>query len=144
MPHAFNNFRHLWLGQAGTTSLEFALVATAFFAIMFAGMDLGRYFITQHSLRTLTSELVRATMVQCAGTSTACTLSGANVTTAENKVPFLVQGNFVVPPTSTRTAINPATGVMTITASASYPFTFVFLGFTGLSGPIAETTHLSY
>ena len=34
-------------GQAGTSSLEFALVAAPFVFMMVAGMDLGRYFITR-------------------------------------------------------------------------------------------------
>jgi hypothetical protein len=111
---------------------------------MFAGMDLGRYFVTQHSLRTLTSELVRATIVQCAGNVAACTLSGANVAAAESKVPFLVAARFTATPTSTRTAISAGTGVMTITASVSYPFTFTFPVFARYSGAIVESTQLSY
>jgi Flp pilus assembly protein TadG len=39
--------------------LEFALVAVPFLFLLIAAMDLGRYFITQHSLRTLTSEAAR-------------------------------------------------------------------------------------
>ena len=46
--------------QAGTVSLEFALVALPFFLLMFACVDLGRYFITRTSLHTLTSEARRS------------------------------------------------------------------------------------
>ena len=58
-----------------------------------AGMDLGRYFITQHSLRTLVSEAVRATLVSCYGSTTTCTLPSASKTTVAAKVPFLASGS---------------------------------------------------
>jgi Flp pilus assembly protein TadG len=132
------------LGREGTTSLEFALVAVAFFSIMFACMDLGRYFITQHSLRTLTSELIRATLVQCSGTTSACSLSATNIEATEAKVPFLVASAITLSPVPTRSAVDPSTGVMTVTASASYAFTFTLPVLSSLSGPISNSTQLSY
>jgi len=131
------------LGRDGTSSIEFAIVAVVFFNIIFATMDLGRYFITQHSLRTLTSELIRATMVQCVGNTAACQLNGANVTAAEAKAPFLAAANFAATPTATRSAAD-TNGVMTITASASYAFQFVFPVFSGLNGNITDAIQLSY
>jgi Flp pilus assembly protein TadG len=144
MSRAFNKISALRLGRAGNTTLEFALVASMFFALIFGVMDLGRYFITRHSVLTLTSELVRATMVQCAGSNTACTLSAANITASESVVPMLTPDHFTASPTASRTAINSTTGMMTITASVSYPFTFLFPVFTTLSGNISNTTQLSY
>jgi len=144
MSHVSNSRRCPRLGRKGTSSLEFALVAVVFLSLMFAGMDLGRYFITQHSLRTLTSELIRATMVQCAGTITACTLSAANIQAAKAKVPFLVSANIGLPTTPTRGAVNPNTGVMTVTASASYAFVFTLPALSSLSGTITNNTQLSY
>ena len=47
--------------------MEFALVAVPFLFLLIAAMDLGRYFITQHSLRTLTSEAARSAVVNCFG-----------------------------------------------------------------------------
>lgn len=107
-------------------------------------MDLGRYFLTQHSLRTLTSELTRATMLQCSSSTAGCTLSAANIQAVEAKVPFLVPGNITLNPGPPRTAPDPNTGVMTITASVSYPFTFMLPVFAGLNGAITDTTQVSY
>lgn len=137
------------LGRAGTTGLEFALVAIPFVFLLIAGMDLGRYFITQHSLRTLTSELARATLVYCSGQSqaSACTLpaSGAqSVQSAEANVPFLASSSFAATPTALRSSINQNTGEMTITASAAYNFDFVLPFWTQLNGAISEQTTLKY
>ena len=106
------------LGQAGTASLKFALVAIPFFLLLIAGMDLGRYFITQHSLRTLTSEAARSALVYCYGATAACSLPVANKQTVEAKAPFLVAGSITL--TASQTAPNPSTGVRTISVSAQY------------------------
>ena len=44
--------------------MKFALVAVPFLFLLIAAMDLGRYFITQHSLRTLAA---RSAVVKCFG-----------------------------------------------------------------------------
>lgn len=124
-------------------------MAIAFFSILFAAMDLGRYFVTQHSLRTLTSELARATLTYCAQSgasyTTACSLPAAgaqSVASAKAKVPFLTStGSFVGTPSATRSAAN-AAGVVTITASAAHDFNFVLPVLVGLSGTISESTTL--
>ena len=53
MSCASSSLRRPSRGQAGTASLEFALVAVPFFLLIVAVTDLGRYFITRDSLRTL-------------------------------------------------------------------------------------------
>jgi hypothetical protein len=105
-------------------------------------MDLGGYFITQHSMQTLTSEAVRYTLVYCYSNTTACTLSSNSLHIVEAKVPFLTQASIVL--TASQTAPDPSTGVRTITVTGQYPFTFVLPAWTGLNGTISETTSLSY
>jgi Flp pilus assembly protein TadG len=129
--------------------MEFALVAIPFFFITFATFDLGRYFLTQHSLRTLTSELARATLVFCAGQSqtSQCNLPATgtqSVASAEAKVPFLAPASFASTPSAARSAADQNTGQMTITASVSYNFSFLLPFWSSLSGPLSETTQLTY
>jgi Flp pilus assembly protein TadG len=148
MSRASSNRRRSVLGSAGTTSMEFALIAIPFFFITFATMDLGRYFITQHSLGTLTSELARATLIYCTGKSpnSVCTLPAAgtpSVQTAKAAVPFLA-GAFASGPTASRSVVNTNTGEMTITASASYNFNFFMPLWTGLDGNLSSTTNLRF
>jgi Flp pilus assembly protein TadG len=53
------------LDQRGVAAFEFCLVAAAFFTIVFAIFDLGRYAITVQSLRKLAEAEARAMMVCC-------------------------------------------------------------------------------
>jgi len=111
---------------------------------MAAGMDLGRYFITRHSLHTLTSEAVRSALVDCFNQTSACSLTSTVKSTVAAKVPFLVPGS-IVWVTANQSAPNSATGVRTITVSVTYPFTFVLSAWTGLfTSGISETTSLQY
>ena len=112
-------------GQAGTTSLEFALVAVPFFFLLIAATDLGRYFITQHSLRTLTSETARLAMVICVGSGTCAAgspvaFSQTQTQTLWAKAPFLSQQS-----SWPAAGYGYAGGVSTITVTVQYPFAFV-------------------
>lgn len=143
------------LGRAGTTSLELAMIATLFFSIIFAGMDLGRYFFTQQQVRTVVSELARATMIYCSGTMAACTLPAnspmatygtqpiASIAAAEAQAPFLAAGSITLTGAAQAAAVN-GTGLRTITVSVSYPFTFTFPAFVGYNGNISASTTLTY
>src|SRR5690349_16019112 len=54
------------LDQRGTAAFEFCIVAVAFFTLIFAMFDLGRYLITVQSLRTLAGAGARSlTMDAC-------------------------------------------------------------------------------
>ena len=50
------------LNNRGTAALEFCLVAVAFFTLIFAIFDLGRYAITMQSLRMLASAGARMSL----------------------------------------------------------------------------------
>jgi hypothetical protein len=51
------------LDRRGTAAFEFCIVAVAFFMLIFAIFDLGRYLITVQSLRTLAGAGARAIMI---------------------------------------------------------------------------------
>ncbi len=133
------------LGQAGTTSIEFAVLALPLILIMLAGMDLGRYFITQQSLHTLTSEAARAAVVNCFGLNP-CATPVPTPAILWAKVPSL---NSAAPGASLSVtqSRNATTGVRTVTATAHYEFAFVLPAWTGLNAtlnPIIDTTELQY
>jgi Flp pilus assembly protein TadG len=142
---AFSNKRQRELGCRGATALEFALVAAPFIFLMLAGMDLGRYFITEHSLRTLTSEAVRATLIACYASTTPCSLPAATQSTIWSKVPFLDATATGASLSVTWSPPDASASVRTITVTASYPFAFVLPMWTSLfSSAITETTSLQY
>jgi Flp pilus assembly protein TadG len=144
MSRAFVERRRLLAGRAGTASLEFALVALPFILLMLAGMDLGRYFITKHSLHTLTSEAVRSMLVNCFNQAAQCNLSATNKSTVATMVPFL-DPNSVTWVTANQSAPDPATGVRTVTVNVTYPFTFALSAWSSLfSSGISDTTSLQY
>jgi hypothetical protein len=126
------------LGTRGSTSMETALVFIPFMFIMIATTDLGRWFLTQHSLRTLSAEAARATMVACYAAGT-CSLSSTAKAQVQALTPFLASGSTTL--NASQTVVG---GVRTITVTATYPFNFIFAPWTDLSGTITETTNLSY
>ena len=90
------------LDQRGVAAFEFCVVAAAFFTLVFAIFDLGRYAITMQSLRKLANAEARAMMIQCytpavtgiiANTSpSSCTGSYLTATQMQNLAPFLFAG----------------------------------------------------
>ena len=124
--------------------LQFAFVAIPFVLLLLAGMDLGRYFITQHSLRTLVSEAVRATMITCYGNTSLCNLPSANETTVAAQAPFLNSGS-ITWVTANQSAPD-ANGVRTISVTVSYPFIFVLPAWVSLnaSSPITESISFQF
>jgi Flp pilus assembly protein TadG len=61
------------LGRRGIAATEFAIVAGILFLTMLAVMDLSRYFLTMHSMRTVVAQAGRALMINPALGSTALT-----------------------------------------------------------------------
>ena len=137
------------LGTSGAVSFELVLIFMTFFLIFLAVSDLARFYVTTNSVRTLASELVRQTLIYCADKlqTTACALpsTGQNsVATAENSVPFLLTSGFTATPSASRSAINATTGVMGITASVSYNFSFMLPVWQGTITQVAQSTNLGY
>lgn len=145
MSSARNKGQRRRFGSSGETSSEYALIAVPFFLIVFAVTDIGRYFLTVDSVRTLSSELARGTMTYRATSSltSVCSLPSSgtpSVATAESTVPFLASGN-IASATASRSPADSA-GVATITASASYSFTFFIANWAGLAPTITSRTIL--
>ena len=122
--------------------MEFGLIAIPFLFIMIATTDLGRYFLTQHSLRTLTAEATRAVMVNCFRATTACSLNGAQASAVEARTPFLIPGSINL--AANQAVPSSATGLRTVSVTATYPFNFVFYLWSANSGNITETATVSY
>ena len=133
------------LDQRGVAALEFCLVAVAFFTLVYAIFDLGRYTITVQSLRALANAGARATMVGTQGNAcytdaaiakTTPTCSGDPLSDAAKQAiaPFLYYGG-LTPTLST------ATGANAVTVTASQPgFTMLMpIWGTALNAPSAST-----
>ena len=142
------------LDSSGAVALETTLVVVPFFMIFLATFDLGLFFLTQHSVRTLASELIRQTLLYCTGqpSTGVCSLpsSGSfSVGNAESMVPFLLSNNRVSAPSASRSIVDSSTGTMTITATAAYRFDFlpvwsIFAPSWSAPTQISQTTQLSY
>jgi Flp pilus assembly protein TadG len=129
------------LDQRGVAAFEFCIVAVAFFTLVFAIFDFGRYTITMQSLRALANAAARAMMVTCytpaviSNTSpSGCT--GDYLSDAQKKAiaPFLYAGG--LSPT-----LNTASGGSALTVTASQPgFTMLIpVWGTTLNAPSAST-----
>ena len=131
------------LDQRGAAGLEFALVAVALFAVMFAVFDLGRYAITVQSLRALADAGARAIMINCytdaaiaRQSPTGCSGDPLSTAAKQDAAPFLFLGGLT--PT-----VN-AAGSSPIIVTASQPgFTMLFASMvpwgTTLNAPSVST-----
>jgi hypothetical protein len=152
MKYVFNKLNKL--DTSGAIALETAFIVVPFFVLFLVTFDLGRFFVTQHSVRTLASELIRQTLIHCTGqpTDSVCTLpssGSSSIANAESMVPFLASTAFVSTPTASRSIVGPSTGSMTISATASYSFEFlpvwsIFAPSWSAPTQISQTTQLSY
>lgn len=137
------------LDRSGAVSFELALIFISFVLLFITVSDVARFYVTANSVRTLSSELVRQTLIYCATQpqTSACTLpsTGKNsVATAEAVVPFLKAAGFVTSPSASRTAMSASTGAMNITASASYKFSLMLPVWKGAISHVAQNTQLGY
>jgi hypothetical protein len=137
------------IDRSGAVSFELVLVFMTFVTIFLAICDLARFYVTTNSVRTLASELVRQTLIYCANQpqTSVCTLPGtgaSSVATAEAAVPFLGTSGFAAPPSASRSAIDGSTGIMGVTASASYNFSFMLPVWRGTITQVAQNTQLGY
>src|SRR5271170_3447536 len=80
------------LGRAGVTTLEFGFVALLFLMVLIGCMDLGRYYLTEHSLRTMVAEAARARLV----TTLPATINGPTLETFAAIAPFVNNTNLTL------------------------------------------------
>jgi Flp pilus assembly protein TadG len=133
------------LDKRGTAALEFCLVGGAFFTLMFAIFDFGRYAITMHSLRALASADARAMMIACytpavAGTianttPSSCTGSYLSDAQMQTIAPFLYTGGLA--PTL---SVQVQGSALTVTASQPGFTMLMPIWGTALNQPSASTS----
>jgi Flp pilus assembly protein TadG len=140
----------------GATSMEFGIVMLVFLPVLFACMDLGRYFLIEESLRSFAAEASRAALadqtvnpnnygrtVNISGTYSGSTGFPTSINTgnAVNAIVPLLdpsQLSLTISQTSSGSA------VLGVTVTATYNFTaLVPLWSTVLNGAITETTYVA-
>ena len=130
------------LDNRGIAAFEMTLVFVPLFTLMFVIFDLGRYAITQQSLRALADAGARAVMINCytpaviqQNSPSGCTTAPLSTTAKQNAAPFLYAGG--VTPT-----LNVTAGANALTITASQPgFTMLMpIWGTALNAPSASTT----
>ncbi|HEV7265131.1 MAG TPA: TadE/TadG family type IV pilus assembly protein [Falsiroseomonas sp.] len=102
-------------------SAEFALIGAAFFLLLFACIDVGRYVASRTALRAAVSEAVRAV-------TTDASLTGCDApkTYALARTAMLIAANL----TLCASRVEPTgSAAGSVTVNASYVFTFVVPGF---------------
>jgi Flp pilus assembly protein TadG len=131
------------LDQRGVAAFEFCVVAVAFFTLVFAIFDLGRYAITMQSLRALAGAGARAAMLDDCYTNAVLqrstpTCSG-DYLIEEKKMaiaPFLYSNGSAAPTLSTSTGAT----ALTVTASQNLHMLMPILWGTALNDPSASTS----
>lgn len=127
--------RSAWrrLGRAGVSSLEFGIVALLFLTVLIGCMDLGRYYLIEHSLRTIVAEAARAAQVNpsITGTIDPTTASFAAI------APFIDNANLTLTVTQTPSF---RIGIRKITVTGSYAFTAFSPIWSALDGTISDKT----
>lgn len=124
------------LGHAGVSTVEFAVVALLFLTVLIGCMDLGRYYLAEHSLRTVVAETARAALVDRSidGSIDPTTASFVGIT------PFVDNADLTL--TVSQHPNRP--GVTDIMVTGSYTFTAYSPIWRSLDGTITETTELQY
>jgi Flp pilus assembly protein TadG len=119
------------------TSLEFGVVALLFLMVVIGCMDLGRYYVIEHSLRTVVAEAAREAWVDSSitGTVDPAAYSFGAIT------PFVDNADLTLNVERSRAARG---GINTITVTGTYAFTAYSPIWRSLDGEITETTALWY
>lgn len=132
------------LGTAGISSLEFVVVASVFFTLMFAVMDLGRFFLTKSSLNSLVAGAARSAMIDSVQSNCAtycgAPLSGTALQTLAAPTPF-------IDPTKLTLNVIRTGGqnAATLSVTASYPYSFALPVLQSLrSGQLSASSQVSY
>lgn len=129
------------LDNRGVAAFEFILVFVPLFTLMFAIFDLGRYAITQQSLRALANAGARAMMIQCytpavIGNTSPSGCTGDYLPDAQKQAaaPFLYFGSL----TPTLTTTGGGTALIVTASQPSFTMIMPIWG-TALNAPSAST-----
>ena len=125
------------LGCAGVTTLEFAIVGGLFFLLLFGSMDLGRYYLIKHSLRTMVAETARYAL---AHPSLPDGPVGPTTAGFPTITPFIVNSATLTLLSNKRGM----PGVNQISVTATYQFTPISPLWSLLAGPMTESMQLQF
>ncbi len=132
------------LGTRGATSLEFALVGILLMTLVFAGVELGRFMMSLHALRTTVADAARAVALQGAGNLNAardpCVGLSGPLTGFSGRAVIL--GNAAV--TVTMDGCSTLGAVTTVTLTATLSFTFVIPVFGGVGPSLQEVAQTAF
>jgi Flp pilus assembly protein TadG len=135
------------LDRRGAAAFEMTLVFVPLFTLMFVIFDLGRYAITEQSLRALATAGARAVMVNCYTpdviqkvSPSGCTSPSdpLSTTAKQNAAPFLFGGGL----TPTLSVTSSSTGGNHLVVTASQPSFAMIMPIwgTALNAPSASTS----
>jgi Flp pilus assembly protein TadG len=121
--------------EAGTTTMEFALVGAMFLLMIFAILEVSLYFFTSQSLQTLTSLVARATQAGTVNPGCPATIP----TSLASQVPMLSlqSANICV----TQATVS---GQIQVTVNSTYPFTFFSPLLPGDVGTLTASSQILY
>lgn len=144
-PSASSRLQRLRADRRGVAALEFGLIGAVFFTLMLGGIEVGRYFATQQALHNLMGEALRQWQVAIGNTSGVNPASISGIcsslpTPSLSTVPLLRVANV----SFTGRSCSMAAGIITVTVTINYPYSFY--------GPLAsiapttlsETSSLSF
>jgi Flp pilus assembly protein TadG len=114
------------------------VVALLFLLVVIGCMDLGRYYVIEHSLRTIVAEAARARLV---GSIPNETITGPTSANFAAIAPFVDNANLTLQVTQTP-SYRP--GATQITVTGTYNFTAYSPIWSALDGSISEKTVIWY
>ncbi len=126
--------------RRGNTTLEFALIGSAFLFLLLAIFDVGRYFAVLQSLNAAMTAAARAAVVGSLSAGGSCPGGGVTLPSSiTGAVPLLDAAQLCISVTSANVS-----GQTQLTVAAQYPFSFVLpawttLGVTTLNGSTTVT-----
>lgn len=141
--------RRLARDRSGASALEMALVMPVLFLIMIGVIEIARYVFTLQSLRSVTAEAARLSMINSAtkntgvvisgGLITSCTASSAINVAATQKTPFIDNTTLTLCISNTTSS-----GQVTILVSAQYPFNSFLPRTSFLTTTLTDNTQIIY
>lgn len=131
-----NSNRRRGCSRAGTTSLEFALILTAFLWLVLGTIDIARYFFMVQGVLGVMSEAGRVSLMDpdwgpC-GTDTWDNIGSVAPLLNPAQVYLCVTQGYV------------GSGPTTVSVTVTYPFTPFTPGLSALTGTISESTSYTY
>lgn len=124
------------LGRRGATAVELAIAANVLILLLLGGLEIGRYFFVNESLRHLVGELARAAIVN----PDADWNSQKNAYVARTGI--LKAANFSRLEVAVARAAAPA--LTTVTVTANYSHSFLVPGLSRLGGSINNAVRLDF